>query len=302
MTPTPDTTTDPGSQAWTSRRLLDWMGTAFAERGLDSPRLVAEMLLAHVIGCDRMRLYMEADRPASPEEREQLRAFVARALRHEPVQYLTGEAWFFSLPFTVDRRVLIPRPSTATIVEEVLQRARTEAPPATIADVCTGSGCLAIALLRNLPEARCLATDLSPDALDVARLNAGRLGVTERIQFRQGDLLAPLGDHTFDLLVANPPYIPDHEWPDVAPNVRDHEPHQALRASPDGLTFVFPVIEGAAARLRPGGRLFVEIASCTAEAVMARAATLSELQDATILDDFEGLPRVFMARRAGPRP
>src|SRR6185295_16304457 len=139
-------------------------------------RLQAELLMAHVLGCERLRLYMDADRPASPLERSALRDLVGRALGHEPVQYLTGEAWFFSLPFKVDRRVLIPRPATETIVEHVLQHARAEAgfggktgEGVVIADVCTGSGCIAIALLKNLPQARAVATDVSPDALEVAR-------------------------------------------------------------------------------------------------------------------------------------
>lgn len=247
-----------------------------------------------------MRLYMEVDRPATPEERETLRGLVTRALRHEPVQYLVGEAWFFSLPFHVDRRVLIPRPSTATIVEEVIQRARSGRSPGVIADVCTGSGCLGIALLRHLPDARCVATDLSTDALAVARLNAERLGVSERIEFRHGDLLAPLDGERFDLLVSNPPYIPDHEWDDVAPNVRDHEPHGALRASPDGLTFVTPILEGALSLLREGGEIHVEVAACTAPAVLDQARRLG-WKDSRILEDFEGLPRIITAHRGPAR-
>ncbi|MBL8744976.1 MAG: peptide chain release factor N(5)-glutamine methyltransferase, partial [Phycisphaerae bacterium] len=147
---------------WTTRSLLKWMASTFAERGLDSPRLCAELLLSHVLGCDRMRLYMDADRPAAPLEREALRGLVARALRHEPVQYLVGEAWFFSLPFHVDPRVLIPRHCTEIIVEHVLQHQRAEpgfAPGGvvTLADICTGSGCIAVSLLKNLPSARAVA-------------------------------------------------------------------------------------------------------------------------------------------------
>ena len=120
------TPTRPSTEAWTTRRLLAWMGEAFTKKGLEAPRLQSELLLAHVIGCERLRLYMEADRPASPLERDQLRDLVSRALAHEPVQYLVGEGWFFSLPFHVDRRVLIPRPATETIVQHVLQHARVE--------------------------------------------------------------------------------------------------------------------------------------------------------------------------------
>ncbi len=295
-----------GLRHWTTRALLDWMTGAFREKGLDAPRLCAELLVAHVIGCERLRLYMEADRPASDLERDHLRALVARALRHEPVQYLVGEAWFFSLPMKVDRRVLVPRPSSETIVEHLLQTVRADpglAPGGAlvIADVCTGSGCLAVAILKNLPGARALATDLSPPALEVAHLNAQRHGVFDRIELLQGDLLSPLESHPaghgLHALVSNPPYIPDHEWAEVPPNVKDFEPELALRAGPDGLAFVRPLIEQGPDHLRPGGLLFVEIASSTAASVLELARASPRLTGARIVDDFEGLPRVLFARR-----
>lgn len=293
------------TQAWTTRSLLGWMTDAFTKAGLDSARLSAELLLAHVLGCDRLRLYMEADRPASPLERNLLRDLTARALRREPVQYLVNEAWFFSLPFRVDRRVLIPRPSTETIVEQVLQHAR--AVPgferAAIADVCTGSGCIAVALLKNLPEARAAACDISAEALELAHVNAARHGVLERLDLLRGDLLAPLLSHPsgreLHYLVANPPYITDGEWEDVPPNVKDFEPEAALRAGPDGLEFVGPIVREAPSRLRRDGLLLVEIAASTADAVLALARATPGLVDARVEKDFEGLPRVLIARRGG---
>lgn len=287
-----------GSSPWTTRSLLAWMSSAFREKDLDSPRLLAEMLLSHVIGCDRLRLYMEADRPASEDERTRLRSLVARALRHEPVQYLVGEAWFFSLPFHVDPRVLIPRPSTETIAEAVGQSMRGVEGPIRLADLCTGSGCLAVALAKHVASASIVATDISEDALEVARLNAARHGVSDRIEFRQGNLLEPL-EHERDLhcLVANPPYIPDHEWESVEPNVRDHEPELALRAGPDGLDLLIPLLRGASRHLRPGGLLLLEIASCNAERMLDLARSQDDLCDEGILDDFEGLARVLRATR-----
>lgn len=282
------------------------MSKAFDERGVESPRLSAEMLLAHVLGCDRLRLYMNADRPASQAERDQLRALVSRALTHEPVQYLVGEAWFFSLPFTVDRRVLIPRPSTETIVEHVLQETRKradQAPPQVIADVCTGSGCIAVVLARNLAAARVLATDISGEALDVARANAARHAVADRITFLQGDLLEPLRRSPtppLGFLVANPPYIPDHEWHDPAMmgrNVKGHEPELALRGGADGLRLVEPMIDQSAEFLAPGGRLLIELAASTAEAALARAVANPQWSEARILMDADGLPRVLSAVR-----
>lgn len=274
------------------------MTGTFAEKNLDSPRLLAEMLLAHTLGCDRMRLYMDADRPANEDERARLRAMVTRALRHEPVQYLVAEAWFFSLPMFVDRRVLIPRPSTETIVETVIQTARSIERPLRIADICTGSGCISVALAKHLRNATIDATDISDDALAVAALNAQRHGVMDSIRFHLGNLLDALPDATpYDFLVSNPPYIPDHEWPSVEPNVKDHEPEHALRAGPDGLDLIRPPLDHAPDHLAPGGTLLIEIASCNAERVLDLAKSDPRLAEPIILNDFEGLPRVLQACR-----
>jgi len=295
------------TQTWTTRRLLNWMVDAFTKHGLDSARLCAELLLAHVIGCDRMRLYMEADRPATPLERQSLRDLVARALKHEPVQYLVGEAWFYMLPFKVDPRVLIPRPATETIVEQVLLHSRAEpgfggkeGDGVVLADVCTGSGCVAIALAKNLPKAHVLATDVSTDALALARENAQRHAVLDRIEFLEGDLLEPLrqsGARNLHYLTSNPPYIPDEEWDDVAPNVKNYEPESALRGGGDGLKFVRPILEEAAAFLRPGGLVLVEVAASRAATALEIAREQTGLEGERIETDFEGLPRVVVARR-----
>lgn len=309
--PLPMSAADAHAEVWTTRKLLAWMGRAFTTKGLDSPRLMAEMLVAHVIGCDRLRLYLDQDRPASPLERQTLRDLVTRALAHEPVQYLVGEAWFFGLPFHVDRRVLIPRPATETIVEHVLQHTRATHGVASkgegllIADVCTGSGCIAISLLKRLPGARVVAGDLSADAIEVARLNAARHDVLDRLDLLRGDLLAPFadfpatrGEPSLDYLVANPPYIPDDEWPDkVDRNVLDHEPHLALRGGPDGLSLVRPLIADGARMLRPGGLLLIEVASSRAEEARELASASTLLTDARTLQDVEGLPRVVVASR-----
>lgn len=297
---------------WTTRQLLAWMGDAFAKKGLDNPRLMAEMLVSHVIGCERLKLYTDPDRPASPLERGQLRELAGRALKHEPVQYLVGHAWFFGLRFHVDPRVLIPRPSSETIVEHVLQDVRARHGQAggkgeglLIADVCCGSGCLAIALLKHLPQARAAATDISKDALDVARVNASVHGVADRLDLINGDLLAALSQHpiarstgSVDYLVSNPPYIPDDEWPAVAPNVKDHEPHLALRGGVDGLDLVRRVVADAPFFIKPGGMLLIEVADSRAQSALALAQASGDLRDAKILHDFEGLARVVAARRA----
>lgn len=299
------------NQTWTTRSLLKWMIDAFTRQGLDSPRLCAELLLSHVIGCERLRLYMDADRPAAPLERQSLRELVARALKDEPVQYLVGEGWFYGLPFKVDRRVLVPRPATETIIEQVLLHARAEpgfggkeGQGVVLADVCTGSGCIAVALAKNMPKAHVVATDLAQEAVDLARENAARHGVADRVELLRGDLLEPLLAHPalgaarkLHYLLSNPPYIPDDEWSDVAPNVKDYEPASALRGGPDGLDFVRPLVERGPDLLRPGGLLLIEVAASRAEAALELARAHPHLEGERIETDFEGLPRVIVARR-----
>lgn len=287
------------------------MGQAFTKKGLESPRLLAEMLMAHVVGCERLKLYLDPDRPASPLEREMLRDLVGRALKHEPVQYLVGEGWFFGMPFKVDRRVLIPRPETETIVEYVLQRHRAahgignqDGGGLLIGDICTGSGCIAIALLKNFPGARAVATDISAEALEVAAENARRHGVSDRVEFVRGDLLKALeanpgayGAGCFDYVVSNPPYIPDYEWGAVEPNVKDHEPHVALRGGADGLDLIRPLAAGAPGLLKSGGKLLIEAADAHASLALELVAEQRLMTEAKILKDFEGRNRVIVARR-----
>lgn len=303
--------TETATQTWTTRRLLQWMNEAFTHNGLDSPRLMSEMILSHVLGCQRLRLYMEPDRPATELERSNLRDLVSRALKHEPVQYLVGEAWFFGLAFTVDKRVLIPRPATQTIVEYVLQHARNASgfggatgEGVLFADICTGSGCIATSLLFTMKLARAIATDISPDALAVARLNAIRHGVIDRVEPLEGDLIAALGRHpvagtheSLHYIVSNPPYIPDDEWDAVEPNVKDHEPHLALRGGADGLDFVRRLIADAPPLLKPGGLLLIEIPEGRFQEAESLAAASPLLESVRILNDLENKPRVVVAAR-----
>lgn len=298
-------------ETWTTRKLLAWMGEAFKKANLDSPRLLAEMLMAHVIGCDRLKLYTDPDRPASPLERDSLRNLVSRALKHEPVQYLVGYAWFFGLKIKTDRRALIPRPATETIVEHVLQDVRavhgaqSKGEGLLLADICSGTGCIAIALLKHLPAARAVATEVSDEAASLARENAIEHGVSDRLDLLVGDLLAPLAEFpttrgvaSIDYLVSNPPYIPDDEWDAVEKNVKDHEPTLALRGGADGLDFVRRLLaEGAPRLVKPRGLLLVEIADSKAGIARELIAEGDGLEDVQILKDGESLPRVIVARK-----
>jgi release factor glutamine methyltransferase len=328
----------PDAQVWTTRRLLAWTGQALAAKGVDEARLASEILLGHVLGVKRLSLFTDPDRPASREELATLRGLMARALKHEPVQYLTGRAHFFGLELAADQRALIPRPCTEMIVERVLQEVRAvarargaiagnapgeaavgvaagiddNAGPASsaeqhhktelvVADMCTGSGCIALALAKHLKgAARIYATDVSVEALGLARENARALGLVDRVELCEGDLLAALPESLagrVDYLVANPPYIPDHEWDDVPDNVKLHEPTLALRGGTDGLALVGPLVRQAPHWLAPGGVLMVEIAACTSAAVLELARATPGLHAAEIIKDHEGLDRVLVATR-----
>lgn len=303
-------------ESWTTRKLLAWMAKAFEDKGLDAPRRQAEMLLAHVIGCERLKLYMDPDRPAAPLERDTLRGLVKRAMNNEPIQYLVGEEHFFAMTFKVDKRVLIPRPSTLTIVEAVLQHARKNPDSGSvrdsdagsgilIADICTGSGCIAAALAKHMPGARVVATDISPDALAVAGINIEAHELSDRVDLLQGDGLDALRQHpvagrarSLRYLCSNPPYIPDDEWDAVEPNVKDHEPTLALRGGADGLDLVRKLIADGPDLIEPGGLMLVEVAASRADDAKSLAESHPMLTNTRILKDSDGLPRVVVAQRS----
>lgn len=285
--------------SWTTRRLLQWTTDYFTKKNLDSPRLCAEMLLAHVLGVPRLRLYMDADRPAYAEELADYRGLVERAAGHEPVDYLVGSSPFFSLTFEVSPAVLVPRPSTETLVEHILQHARRtpgfRSP--VIADVGTGSGAIAVTLAKHLTEGHVIATDIDDDTLATARRNAEKHGVSDRIDFRHGPGLEPLRGTKIQILASNPPYIPDHEWDAVPPNVKNHEPARALRAGPDGFDVLRPLVEGGGELLTSGGQLVLEHAVSHAQALLKIAIAQTHLENIYDLPDHEKLPRVLVAER-----
>lgn len=283
-------------QTWTTRRLLRWTGDYFAKKGLEHPRLCAEMLLAHVLGVDRLKLYMDADRPASELELAAFRDLVERAARHEPVEYLVGHCPFFSLKLEVTPEVLIPRPSTETLIEHVLQHARRtpgfHAP--LIADIGTGSGAIAVTLAKHLPGAHVIATDVSEAALAVAQRNAVAHGVAERIEFHQGELLEPLRGQRVRFLLSNPPYISDEQWRQVPANVKQHEPESALRAGADGLRVIRPLIEHAREHLDDPGQIVLEFGAGQ-ERQVRKLAEGAGLVNVHVLADHERIPRVLVA-------
>lgn len=240
-----------------------------AASGVDRPRLDAEVLLARVLGIDRVRLYVEHDRPLTPPEVDAYRSCVARRARREPVAYITGVREFYSRPFFVDRRVLIPRPETEHLVEAALEELERRFPgeqARRVLDVGTGSGAIAITVALEAPSTRVVAVDLSPGALEVARRNADALGASDRVRFIESDMYSAVEEEGFHAILSNPPYVRDAEWAGLPPDVRDYEPREALLGGADGLDLVRRLAAGAPARLVPGGLLAVEIGEEQGEA------------------------------------
>lgn len=209
------------------------LSTSFlAQRGGETARLDAELLTAHSLGLRRLDLYLQHDRPLREDELEPIRALLRRRAQGEPVAYIVGEREFYGRIFRVTPAVLIPRPDTETLVEAALQWARGQGRPLRIADVGTGSGCIAVTMAAELPDATVVANDISPDALDVARENARRLEVGERVTFVEGALR---DDEPIDMLLSNPPYVTENELAELAVDVRNYEPREALVAGEDGM-------------------------------------------------------------------
>src|SRR5262245_36534608 len=229
---------------WTIRSLLEWTEGYLRQRSVESPRLEAQLLLAHALDCRRIDLYTRSDEAPAEEQRGRFRELVRRRAEGCPVAYLVGRRDFFFLDFEVTPAVLIPRPETEDLVNEFLRLAKT-VPNPTVLDVGTGSGAIAVSVARQHPGARVTATDVSPEALAVAARNAGRHGVADRVRFLAGDLFAALPDgERFDFVLSNPPYVAAEEMAGLPPHVRDHEPRLALDGGPGGLAVIERALAG----------------------------------------------------------
>lgn len=284
------TATAPPKQ-WTVASLVKWAIDDFKTRGIENPRLDAELLVAHALQIDRMRVILDGARPLEGTELATLRDLVKRRRSYEPIAYLRGEREFYGLRFRVDKRVLVPRPDTETLVDVALERSRHVSMCMRQLDLCTGSGCVAIAMARQRPTAHVIATDLSADALAVARENALRLGAYN-VGFVQGDLFAPVATaQRFDVITANPPYIASGDIAGLMPDVRDHEPRLALDGGDDGLVLVRKIVAEAPAHLEPGGLLAIEI-DCKEAAETAELFTKGGFRDVRIARDLAKLERV----------
>ena len=263
---------------------------------VDAPRLTAEVLLAHVLGWDRARVIAHLHDPLAAAARAQFRVLARRRAAGEPLQYLTGQQEFYGLTFRVTPAVLIPRPETEILVEQAVALARRSGTPVRFVDVGTGSGCIAIAVARELPGAAGCATDISAGALAVARDNALRLGVCVRVAFVRSDLLACFPPRPlFDLILSNPPYVAGAELAGLPGLVRDHEPHTALLGGESGIEVYHRLILHAAARLATPGHLLLEVGDGQAKAVSALIRQAGLILE-KIVQDLQGIPRCLVAR------
>jgi release factor glutamine methyltransferase len=282
-----------------------------------SHTLAAELLLMHVLGRDRTWLYTHTEEAIEPAAAENYFGLVSQRAAGEPTQYLTGKQEFWGLEFEVTPAVLIPRPETEHVVEVALERLGSRgikidmvtgapSPGLRVADVCTGSGCLAVALAYELPHAKIIATDISGAALHVARRNATRHGVADRVHYNEVDLLAGVLDENpsggnagqlFDLIVSNPPYIAQSDAAELPREVREHEPHVALFGGASGIEIYARLIEQAGLLLAPGGILVLELGYNSAEHVLALVARQAAWKKIAVTSDLAGIPRVFAAER-----
>lgn len=283
-------------RTWTVVELLAWTAEWLGARGFHNARLNGELLLAGVLRLKRLDLYLQHDRPLAPAELAEFKARLLRRAKREPLQYIDGEAHFRDLRLAVDRRVLIPRPETEVLVDEVLSWARGRE-ALTALDVGTGSGAIALALATEGPFARVVATDVQPAALEVARANLAAAAPGAPVELRQGSVYEPVAGEAFDVVVSNPPYVRTDEREGLDAEVRDWEPASALFAGADGLDVVRRLVSGAAAAVRPGGLLALEVGATQTEAVAALVRVTGAFAEPTVRRDLAGRPRVVAARR-----
>ncbi|TWU26458.1 Release factor glutamine methyltransferase [Novipirellula galeiformis] len=292
---------DTKEEPWTVLRLLEWTTNFFKTRGSESPRLDAEVLLAHARNCARIELYTAFGEVPPEEQRVAFREMIRRRGEGTPVAQLVGYREFYSLRFRVDENVLIPRPETEHLVIEALDVAKAMKitdRPLRIADVGTGSGAIAVTLAKHLKPAEFTAIDQSEAALKIASWNAEQLEVADAVTFVHSDLFAAVGEPaTFDIICSNPPYISESEYEQLAPTVRDHEPREALVAGIDGMDIIKRLLETAPQRLEIGGRLIIEISPMIAELCEELVEGTESFGDLRFIKDLSGHKRIISMAR-----
>ena len=286
---------------WTIQKLLNWVTEYLTNKGIEAPRLSAELLLSHVLGLKRIELYTQFDKPVAAEQLDQLRDMVKRAGQNEPVAYLTGKTEFYSLELEITRDCMIPRPETELLVQRAVESLRARDGVQFICDLCTGSGCIAVAIAKNFSGARIIATDISDAALAVAAGNVQKHQLAERITLLCGDLfeplIRPLDVDKFDLIVCNPPYVSSAEYDNLDKNVKDYEPRLALHAGEDGLDIYRRIVEKIDQFLKPGAGLMLEIGYAQGPAVRELLEQTSAFAEIRIEKDYHDNDRIVTARK-----
>ena len=282
---------------WTIQKILDWSVDYFQKKGVDAPRLNAELLLGRALELSRVQLYVQFDRPLSEAELAAYKKLVQRRGNREPLAFILGEKEFFSMTFWVEPCTLIPRPETEELVERGLEFLRTRNPgPTRVLDLATGSGCLLLAILKNFAEAQGIGVDLSAAALALARRNAERHQLGERCSWIEQDLFQTWPESLsgpFDLITANLPYVSAAEWEALAPEIRDHEPKAALTPGPSGLEAFAAVLPQLPSRLQEGGLALLEIGADQAAQLPALAAQYCPGLQAAVHQDSAKRPRIL---------
>ncbi|MCK4753184.1 MAG: peptide chain release factor N(5)-glutamine methyltransferase [Planctomycetes bacterium] len=285
---------------WTIQKLLNWTTEHFTEKGIDSPRLSAELLLSHILELKRIELYTQYDKSVAKPQLDKLHDLVKRAGQSEPVAYLVGKTEFYSLELDITQDCLIPRPETELLVERAIEFLRTRSDKQFVCDLCTGSGCIAVAIAKNYPAANIIATDICDAALSVAECNVEKHQLKERIKLLCGDLFDPvipqLDVGKFDLIICNPPYVSAVEFEKLDKNVKDYEPKSALYAGTDGLDIYRRICKKAGDFLKPGAALMLEIGYAQGQAVKELLEEAQCFEKIIIEKDFHNNDRVVTAK------
>jgi len=286
---------------WTIQKLLNWTTEYLTNKGVDSPRLSAELLISHVVSLKRMELYTQFDKQVPQQQLDKLHELVKRAGSYEPVAYLTGKTEFYSLELDITADCMIPRPETELLVQRAIEFLRTRSGEQFVCDLCTGSGCIAVAIAKNFPNAHVIATDISDAALKIAARNVKKYQLKERVRLLCGNLFEPiiqqLDVSQFDLIVCNPPYVSTSEYENLDTNVKNYEPASALLAGDDGLDVYHRIIEKVDEFLKPGAALMLEIGYAQGSAVRELLEQTDAFTEISIEKDSHNNDRVVISRK-----
>jgi len=286
-------------EQWTILKLIKWTTDYLAEKGIDTPRLDGELLLAHALEMDRTHLYMNFDKPLNDDELSLFRALIKRRAMREPLQYITGNQEFWSMEFKVAPSVLIPRPETELLVEEgarELEKSFPDYPLLDILDIGTGSGALTAALAKEVSCSHVIGVDMSEEAISMAKENIEANSLSSSVTILEGDLFEPVGEKFFHLIVSNPPYIPKGDLKGLQPEVGKYEPLSALNGGDDGLDYYRTIIPESLKHLHPGGWLMVEHGEGQSEAIVKLFENTGQFEEVKAIKDLAGIYRVIKGR------